>query len=196
MIARLTGRVLDRRPDGAVVDVGGVGYRVSLSLRSLSRLPAVGETVALRTQTVVRTDAFDLYGFVTEAEEEMFLHLTSVQHVGPRGALNILSGMEPSELAASIATGDVERLQRLPGVGKKTAERLCVELKDKVKGFAVAVPSARPATGPRRTELVSALLGMGYRPAQAERAAERAVERAGPDAPLDALVLEALRAVR
>ncbi len=198
MIARLSGRVEEKTLDGAVIDVSGVGYRVYFSERTLARVPPVGSSILVRVQTVVREDAFDLFGFLSETEERMFLLLTSVTHVGPKGALNILSGADPEELSRCIGSRDLARLTKLPGVGKKTAERLVLELKDKVSdvfGHAVVADQAAPAGG-HRADLVSALVGMGYKPAQAERAAQVAEERLGPSAPLDALVTEALRAAR
>ncbi len=200
MIASLSGVVEEKGIDEAIVDVNGVGYRVHLSLRSLARLPQVGERTKLRVQTIVREDALDLYGFTSAAEEQLFLMLTSVSHVGPKVALNVLSGMDPGELAHCIASGNVAALTKLHGVGKKTAERLVVELKDKVQTLNVVpirtdAKSAAPAVGVR-ADLINALVNLGYKPAQAEKAADVAEERAGADAGLDTLIREALRAAR
>ncbi len=200
MIASLQGTVDEKTGDEAVIDVQGVGYRVYVSLRTMARLPPEGQRVKLRVRTVVREDAFDLYGFATRAEEDLFLLLTSVSHVGPKVAMNVLSGMEPGELAHAIGSGDLARLTKLHGVGKKTAERLVLELKEKVRNLAVlpsaaSAPSAQPAGG-QREDLISALVNLGYKPAQAEKAAEAAEEKAGEGAPLDALIREALRAAR
>jgi holliday junction DNA helicase RuvA len=198
VIARLSGHVEEKTLDGAVIDVSGVGYRVYLSQRTLTKLPPAGSAVVVRVQTVVREDALDLYGFLSESEEQMFLLLTSVTHVGPRGAMNILSGAAPEDLARTITSRDLARLTKLPGVGKKTAERLLVELKDKVGDIfgRVAAASAGATSVGHRADVVSALVGMGYKPAQAEHAALVAEERLGPAASLDALVTEALRAAR
>jgi len=198
VIASLAGLVEEKGIDEAVIDVNGVGYRVFLSLRSMARLPPIGQRVRLRIRTIVREDALDLYGFATPAEEDLFLLLTSVSHVGPKLATNVLSGMEPSELAHAIATGDVARLTRLHGVGKKTAERLVLELKDKVSGLAATpIAAGEPgAASAQRTDLVAALVNLGYKPAQAERAAELAEKAAGPGAKLDVLIREALRSAR
>jgi len=201
VIASLHGIVEEKSADEVVLDVNGVGYRVFVSLRSMAQLPTEGQKAKLRVRTVVREDAFDLYGFTTAAEESLFLLLTSVSHVGPKVALNVLSGMEPNDLARAIAAGDVARLTKLHGVGKKTAERLVVELKEKVKTLAflpsVETAPARPtATGDRRGDLVGALANLGYKPAQAEKIAELVEEKLGPDAPLDALIREALRQAR
>ena len=199
MIASLSGVIESKGPDEVVIDVGGVGYRVFLSLRSMARLPATGQPIRLLIRTIVREDALDLYGFTSADEEELFLLLTSVSHIGPKLAITILSGMEPAELAQAIAAADLHRLTRLHGVGKKTAERVVVELKDKVQRLA-APAKAQASTGAapagRRTDLVNALVNLGYKPAQAEKVAELATQRAGPDAALDALIREALRAAR
>ena len=159
MIAHLRGVVLERNLDDAVIDVNGVGYRVRLSLLSLSRLPEEGQPAKVRIQTVVREDAFDLFGFLTRAEEEMFLLLTSVSHVGPKVAMSVLSGLEVPDLATAISKGEVGRLTKIRGVGKKTAERLVLELKDKVKVLVIeaargeARPGRRRARSPRRPRL-------------------------------------------
>jgi Holliday junction DNA helicase RuvA len=147
VIAGLKGIVAEKNLSDAVIDVNGVGYRVNLSLLTLSSLPEVGQGVALRIRTVVREDAFDLFGFLSRTEEELFLMLTSVSHVGPKVAMNVLSGLEVDELVAAIAKGDVARLTKIHGVGRKTAERLVLELKEKVKTIALeAKPGAkRPA---------------------------------------------------
>ncbi len=201
MIASLNGLVESKVGDEVVLDVQGVGYRVFLSLRSMAQLPQVGQPAKLRIRTVVREDALDLYGFTSQAEEELFLMLTSVSSIGPKTAMNILSGIEPSELAHAIASEDVARLTKLHGVGKKTAERLVVELKDKMQPLLVseAAATTRASSAPakaRRSDLIGALVNLGYKPAQAEKAAELAEQKAGADAPLDALIREALRAAR
>ena len=199
MIASLEGVVLEKNLTDAVIDVRGVGYRVSLSLLSLARLAEIGQSARLRIRTVVREDAFDLYGFLSRAEEELFLLLTSVSHVGPKVAINVLGGLEVEELTKAIATGDVVRLTKIHGVGKKTAERLVLELKDKMKLVSLegATPAGAPAVkGKNVTDLVSALVNLGYKPAQAEGAAEVAAERAGAEAPFEALFREALKALR
>lgn len=200
MIAYLKGLVLEKNLSEAVIDVNGVGYRVNLSLLALSRLPELGQPTSLRVRTVVREDAFDLYGFLTRAEEELFLLLTSVSHVGPKVACSVLSGLEVDALTQAIAKGDVARLTKIHGVGRKTAERLVLELKDKVKLIAVEEGKAggKPTLGTSGTEsdLVSALVNLGYKEAQAEGAATLAVERAGADAAFELLFREALKSLR
>ncbi|HEV3128818.1 MAG TPA: Holliday junction branch migration protein RuvA [Solirubrobacteraceae bacterium] len=132
MIALLMGSVAVRRVDHVVVDTGGVGYRLAVSAQTLRQVPAVGERVVLHTHLVVRDDALALYGFATEEERELFLMLLGVQSVGPKVALAVLSGGPPRELLAALAAGDGARLQAVPGVGKRTAERIIVELREKV----------------------------------------------------------------
>lgn len=201
MIGSLKGVVQEKSVTEAIVEVSGVGYRVGLSLLSLARLPEVGQPIALRVRTVVREDALDLYGFLSKAEEELFLLLTSVSHVGPRLAISVLSGLEVEELTAAIAKGDVARLTKIHGVGKKTAERLVLELKEKVK---LLVLDGTPSSGQRKpvkaatatSDLISALVNLGYKEAQAQQAAQLAEDRAGPDAPFELLFRESLKSLR
>jgi len=198
MIAQLRGVVVEKNLADAVVDVNGVGYRVHFSLLTLTRIPEEGQPVRIRVRTVVREDALDLFGFLGRAEEEMFLLLTSVSRVGPRLAMTVLSGMEVSELANAIGRGDVARLTQIHGVGKKNAERLVVELKEKVKLVQLEAESegAPPPTADVRGDLVSALVNLGYKALQAEKAAEVAAERAGVDASFELLFREALKGLR
>jgi Holliday junction DNA helicase RuvA len=151
VIARLAGVLVDRGEDFAVVDVHGVGYLVHLSAASLLQLPPRGGPVLLRTITHVREDALDLYGFLTEEEEGVFRALIEVKGVGPRAAQKILSGIPPRDLAQAVAHGDVARLTKVPGVGKKTAERLVVELKDKLLALAAGPPAACSTSWRRRS---------------------------------------------
>jgi Holliday junction DNA helicase RuvA len=132
VIALLRGEVAVRRADHVVVLAGGVGYRLAVSAETLRRVPAVGRTVTLHSHLVVRDDALALYGFATEQERELFLALIGVQSVGPKVALAVLSGGSPRELLTAVASGDVARLQAVPGIGKRTAERIVVELREKV----------------------------------------------------------------
>jgi Holliday junction DNA helicase RuvA len=197
VIASLHGTVLEKSEDEAIIEVAGVGYRVAFSVLTLTRLPPVGETVRVRVRTVVREDAFELFGFMSAVEEAMFSLLTSVSHVGPRLAMTVLSGLEVSELVVALERGEVARLTRIHGVGRKTAERLVLELREKVKALPRSTPEAasRPAEEGARADLVSALANLGYRPAQAEAAAEAALDKLGP-AELEALLREALRTLR
>ncbi len=194
MIARLAGVVAEKGGDFAVVEVGGVGYRVFLSQVSLARLPPAGEKVALRIHTHVREDALQLFGFASEEEEAVFHELIAVTNVGPRAALNIRSGIEARDLARAVADGDVARLTRVPGVGKKTAERLVVELKEKLLALARAAAPAAPSAGGAQEQLARALTGLGYKEPQAAQAVEALRGRA--DRPLDELLREALKLLR
>ncbi|GHG82272.1 Holliday junction branch migration protein RuvA [Comamonas sp. JC664] len=199
MISRLRGTVLEKDLEDATIDVGGVGYRVNFSTLSLGKLPMDGQPVDVRVRTVVREDAFELFGFLTKGEEEVFLLLNSVSRVGPRLALMVLSGMEVPELVTALARGEVARLAKIHGVGKKTAERLVLELKDKVKTIHLeAVSRGTVAAAPvgAHADLVSALLNLGYKQPQAEKAADLASERLGADANFQALFREALKALR
>jgi len=195
LIARLTGIVAEKGDGHAVLDVNGVGYLVQLSRASLDALPPAGERASVRTYTHVREDALQLYGFSTEEEEAVFRELIAVKNVGPRAAQNILSGIEARELARAVADGDVARLTRVPGVGKKTAERLVVELREKLVALArAAAPRAAAADGPLE-QVEQALLGLGFKPAQAGAAVEALRERAA-GARVDELLREALKLLR
>jgi Holliday junction DNA helicase RuvA len=196
LIARLSGTLLEKRGDVVVVDVGGVGYLVHLSLQSMARLPAEGAEVRLRTYTHVREDALQLFGFATEDEERLFLLLIQVSGVGPRLAQTILSGMPAPELAAALTGEEIGRLTQISGVGKKTAERLVVELKDKLKTSGLLgrpAQTAVPLSG--SGALVSALLNLGYKPAAAERTAEAVRRSLGPAAAVEDQLREALRLI-
>jgi len=176
--------------------VGGVGYRVHLSSVTLASLPARGEAVTLRIHTHVREDTLDLFAFATEDEEAVFRALLQVKGVGPRAAVNILSGIEARELAQAVAGGDVVRLTKVPGVGKKTAERLVVELRDKLVALARAggaLPAGAEADA--LEQLRTALVNLGYKPPQAESAVESLREQAEGKA-LDVLLREALKRLR
>ncbi|MCP3057427.1 Holliday junction branch migration protein RuvA [Myxococcus sp. K38C18041901] len=199
MIARLRGVVLEKDAEDAVIDVQGVGYRVNLSTLTLGKLPPEGQPVEVRIRTVVREDAFELFGFLTKAEEDVFLLLNGVSRVGPRMALGVLSGMEVPELVAALSRGEVARLAKIHGVGKKTAERLVLELKDKMKNVHLEAVSRGTAPAPAsatQSDLVSALLNLGYKPPQAEKAAELATSRLGADASFQDLFREALKSLR
>jgi Holliday junction DNA helicase RuvA len=172
MIALVAGQVAVRRPDHVVVETsGGVGYRLAVSAETLRQVPAVGRPVSLLSHLVVRDDALALYGFATEEERDLFLLLIGVQSVGPKVALAVLGGGSPRELMATLAAGDAARLQAVPGIGKRTAERIIVELREKVgvaDGPAGAGPiSVTRSDDPRRTAR-DALLELGFGPAEAD----------------------------
>jgi Holliday junction DNA helicase RuvA len=196
VITRLTGLIAEKGAAEAVLDVGGVGYQVHVSTATLARLPAAGEKATLRTFMNVRQDAIELFGFATEEEESVFRALIDVKGVGPRAAQNILSGIEARELAAAVAQGDVARLTKVPGVGKKTAERLVVELKEKLAVLARAAGPVRAAEGgDALDQLRQALVNLGYKAPQADGAVDRLRTSAGGK-PLDDLLRDALKLLR
>jgi holliday junction DNA helicase RuvA len=162
VIALLSGSVAVRRADHVVIDCGGVGYRLAVSGETLKQVPAVGLPIVLHTHLVVRDDALALYGFATEEERDLFLMLLAVQSVGPKVALAVLSGAPPRTLLAAVAGGDVATLQATPGVGKRTAERIVVELREKV-GTALGEDAISISRGDDPLSLArEALLGLGY----------------------------------
>jgi len=194
LIAKLKGVVDTVDADSAIVDVGGVGYLVSASARTLREL-AAGDEVTVLVETIVREDAIALYGFLATAERDWFRILTTVQGVGARVALSILSTLSPDEIARAIVAGDKSSLSRPAGVGPKLAARLATELKDKAAAFGVAPAPARatdtaaPAVAASVNEdAVSALVNLGYRRVEAFGAVARVTQRLGPDAPLDAVI--------
>ncbi|MBU0479813.1 MAG: Holliday junction branch migration protein RuvA [Proteobacteria bacterium] len=186
MIASLRGILTHKSPEFLVLDVNGVGYQVFFSATGLLALPEVGEELFLHIYTNVREDAIDLYGFADHHEKDMFILLISVSGIGPKLALNILSGMRPADLARSITTGDIHRLTSLHGVGKKTAERLCVELKDKVQFLPVAdmggrAPAAEPSESQLSSDVISALVNLGYSPVSVRKGMEKLRSTLGND---------------
>ncbi|MDA8164580.1 MAG: Holliday junction branch migration protein RuvA [Desulfobacteraceae bacterium] len=194
MIACLRGALFAKAPEGLVIDVGGVGYQVHVPRTYDDLLPAVGEEVFLHIHTDVREDAITLYGFSDLDEKRMFLLLLGISGVGPKQALNILSGLSAADLARAIGADDIGRLTRIPGVGKKTAERLCLELKDKVR-FLPERPEAAPAApepaDQRTADAVSALVNLGYPPARAQEAV-KAVQRRTPSEQFAGMRIEEL----
>ena len=194
MIAKLKGLVDSVDPDSAIIDVGGVGYLVSASTRTLREL-AVGTPATMLVETIVSEDAIALYGFLDTAERDWFRILTTVQGVGARVALSILSTLSPDEIARAIAAQDRATLSRPAGVGPKLAARLATELKDKAAAFGVAPAPARgaeaaapAAAGSLNEDAVSALVNLGYRRVEAFGAVARVTQRLGADAPLDAVI--------
>lgn len=195
MIGRLSGVLLEKRPDRALVDASGVGYELHVPLGTYASLPGIGERATLHVHTHVREDAFLLFGFATAEEKALFERLITVSGVGPKVALAVLSGLPLPELVGAIAAQNVRRLSTIPGVGKKLAERLGVELKDKVQGLlpggASPAAEAGSALGGLLEDAVGALLNLGYRRPQAEAAVKAASETAASD--LSALLSAALR---
>jgi Holliday junction DNA helicase RuvA len=195
MIALVAGEVFVRRPDHVVVETAsGVGYRLAVSTETLRQVPAAGGEVSLLTHLVVRDDALALYGFATEEERDLFLLLIGVQSVGPKMALAVLSGGSPRELVGALAAGDVKRLTAVPGIGKRTAERIIVELREKVGVTDAALPAGditvRRADDPRSLALAG-LLELGFGADEAEGL----LAVAEGDTPED-LLQQALRAAR
>jgi Holliday junction DNA helicase RuvA len=195
VIASVSGKVLVRRPDHVVVDANGVGYRLAVSAETLKSVPAAGREATLHAHLVAREDSLSLYGFASEEERDLFLALVSVSGVGPKVALAVLSGGAPRELRRAIVTGDAKRFQAAPGIGKRTAERIIVELKDKVGDEAEIAAAAAPGGGggDARSEAREGLLGLGYTPAEAEQLLDAATTSASDDAPAEELVATALR---
>lgn len=193
MIARLSGTLAHKSPEYLIVDVQGVGYQVSVSLNTFYQLPESGQPVQLQVHTHVREDALQLYGFLDRSEKDLFLLLVGVSGIGPKLALNILSGRPASELKDALQSGDLVRLTAIPGVGKKTAERLVLELRDKLR-LLHGVPAEEPQpSGGFDVEAVSALINLGYRPADAERAVKAA--RAAGASDLESTIRDALRRI-
>ena len=192
MIAMVSGTVAVRRGDHVVVDTGGVGYRLAVSAETLRHVPAVGKSVSLHSHLVVRDDALALYGFATEEERELFLMLIAVQSVGPKVALAVLSGGPPRDLLAAVAAGDTARLQAAPGVGKRTAERIVSELREKV-GATATVPAVITAVRSEDPRALAreGLLGLGYTPLEADELLDGAEGQKPED-----LIAHALRTAR
>ncbi|HWA37939.1 MAG TPA: Holliday junction branch migration protein RuvA [Burkholderiales bacterium] len=186
MIGRLSGRLLAKQPPQLLVDVGGVAYEVDVPMSTLYALPAVGEQVTLLTHLSIKEDAHTLYGFATSEERGAFRQLIKISGVGPRTALAVLSGMSVGDLAAAVAAQDAALLTRVPGIGKKTAERLLLELKGKLSE--AALPGS---AGEKSSDVVNALLGLGYN----EKEAALAVRTLPPGLPVAEAIRAALKAL-
>jgi holliday junction DNA helicase RuvA len=195
MIARLRGRLLEKEPSALVVEAGGVGYAVAVPVSTFAKI--TGDSVDLFIHTEVRADAILLFGFLTREERGLFRKLMAVQGVGPMTALAVLSGISPEELVTAITSGDTRRLQGVPRVGKKTAERICLELREKLDdvAFSASMPSLPGSPDSLPHELYDAALALenlGYKP-QAARQALLRVRQKTPDAPLESLLRLALK---
>ncbi len=193
MIARLAGMLAEKAPGRVIVDVQGVGYDVQVPLSTFYVVGELGTAVTLRVHTHVREDMIALYGFATTLEQELFERLISISGIGPKLALSVLSGIEPPDLVRAIKAQDVARLTAIPGVGKKTAERIGLELKDRMPpSLQAAADTLKPpaAEDQLRDDLLSALVNLGYQRVPAEKAIDRELQRI-PDAPFE----DALRAV-
>jgi Holliday junction DNA helicase RuvA len=182
MIAFLRGRIVAKQPNRVVVDVQGVGYDVHVPLSTYYEIGDEGGDVALKVYTHVREDALQLYGFLTDLERQLFERLIGISGIGPKLAIAVLSGMEPRDLMAAVQRGDVARLTGIPGVGKKTAERIVLELKDRLTQIAApaaaGAPEAEAGSDRIRVDLLSALQNLGYHRPQAEKAIETTLKDA------------------
>ena len=197
MIAVLKGSIAEKTPSRVIVDVAGVGYDVLVPLSTFYVLGEPGAAVTLRIHTHVREDIIALYGFMTRLEQDLFERLIAISGVGPKLALAVLSGIEPAELIRAIRTQDVARLTRIPGIGKKTAERIGLELKDRLPAemqIAEPAPAASTAGDQLRDDLLSALVNLGYQRPVAEKAVEK-VLRVQPEARFEAALKDVLRAL-
>jgi Holliday junction DNA helicase RuvA len=193
MIASVNGTLAERSPDHVVVECGGVGYRLNVSAQTLARLPPPGRKAELRSHLLMRDDGLHLYGFASEDERSLFLALVSVAGVGPKMALAVLSGSSANELRRAIAAGDSKRFQIVPGVGRKTAERIIVELREKVADALAADLNGARAPTDARTLAREGLVGLGYDEVEAERMLE-AASGGDDDRPPEELIAAALRA--
>jgi Holliday junction DNA helicase RuvA len=189
MIARLTGTLADKAPPTVLLDVGGVGYEVQVPMSTFYNLPELGARVTLLTQFIVREDAQLLYGFLTSSERESFRELIKISGVGPRIALAVLSGLSSDELAQAVASQEVSRLIKVPGIGKKTAERLLLELKGKVAP-ALATPGWT-GTSDHSSDILQALIALGY----SDKEAQAALKQLPPDVSVSEGIKQALRAL-
>ena len=194
MYAHIEGTVSEKNADGIVIDAGGVGYEISASAATLSSCPPAGERAKLYTYLSVREDAMELFGFRTREEKRMFLRLIGVSGIGPRTALGVLSALSVHDLSVALVTGDAQALARAPGIGKKTAQRLVLELKDKVtdEELTASGPSApaRPTADSAETEAIEALMALGYPASDAAKAVSAV---AGQAAKTDEILRLALR---
>ena len=189
MIGRLDGTLADKRPPALLVEVNGVGYEVDVPMSTLYALPAIGERVRLLTHLIVREDAHLLYGFATDAERDAFRLLIRISGIGPRIALAVLSGLSVDELARAVAAQDTARITRVPGIGKKTAERLLLELKDKLAPAIEAAHAGAPAD--TSAEVAHALVALGY----SEREANLAVRKLDPGTGVSDGIRQALKSL-
>ncbi len=194
MIAHLRGTLLSKRPNQAVVEVGGVGYDVTISVPAFTELPAAGKEVALHNHTHVLEDIIALYGFLQLAEKHLFEKLITVSGIGPKLAITILSGMEAGGMAKAIRGNDVARLTQIPGIGKKTAERMVLELRDKLPAKELESSEAAAVPGGISEDVISALVNLGYQRGDAERALAGAGKNGKPES-FEIMFREALAAL-
>jgi Holliday junction DNA helicase RuvA len=193
VIAHLRGTLLAKHPNQAIVETHGVGYDVTITVSAFSEMPAAGSEVALHIHTHVREDALSLYGFLRIAEKQLFEKLLTVSGIGPKLAITILSGMPADEMVNAIRSGDVARLTRIPGIGKKTAERMVLELREKLPASSGAAEVSLGAASPVEEDVISALVNLGYQRAAAEKALN--ATRGKASGGFDGLFREALGAL-
>jgi Holliday junction DNA helicase RuvA len=191
MIAHLRGKLLAKHPNQAIVETAGVGYDVTITVPTFSELPAVGAEVALHIHTHVREDVIALYGFLRPSEKVLFEKLITVSGIGPKLAITTLSGMAADEMVGAIRGNDLARLTRIPGIGKKTAERMVLELRDKLPPAGPATAPAVPALNATEEDVLSALVNLGYQRAAAEKALATSIKN-GKGGSFDALFRETL----
>jgi holliday junction DNA helicase RuvA len=177
MIAHLRGRILEKHPSHLILEAAGVGYEIVISVPTFSGLPSEGSDLSLYIHTHVREDVLALYGFLRREEKHLFERLIGVSGIGPKLAMTVLSGIAPDALVTALRGNDLAALTRIPGVGKKTAERMVLELRDKLEGL-TAAPAPAPA-GTMEEDVVSALVNLGYQRSPAEQAVKRALDKAG-----------------
>ena len=203
MIAHLSGTLLSKQATSVILDVGGVGYEITIPVSTFYELEDAGAQIQLRIYTHVREDALQLYGFKTARERELFMRLISVSGIGPKLGITLLSGMSADEMIASIRTNNLARLTLIPGVGRKTAERLVIELRDKVAalsspqleeelGAKTAEGTAIPTEDSMRSDVLSALLNLGYQRSSAEKAVTAALDEGG-DVSVESILRRSLR---
>ena len=194
MIAHLRGKLLVKHPNQAIVETAGVGYDVTISVPTFSDLPAAGAEVALHIHTHVREDLIALYGFLRPSEKLLFEKLITVSGIGPKLAITILSGMAADEMVGAIRGNDIARLTRIPGIGKKTAERMVLELRDKLPEVSPSATPVAPAMNATEEDVLSALVNLGYQRAAAEKALAM-VTKKGTPVSFDALFRDVLAAL-
>jgi Holliday junction DNA helicase RuvA len=196
MIAQLRGKIRAKAPNLVIVEVGGIGFEVFIPLSTFYYLPEPGDEVILLTRTLLREEGISIYGFLSGEERSLFDLLCGISGIGPRLATNILSGISPAELIGALSAGDSDRLQAIPGVGKKLAGRMALELQEKVKGISVFEFAQAEPRGRERDlleDLISALMNLGYQRQKASQAARSAVAAGGNESNFEGLIKEALR---
>src|SRR5689334_15542951 len=190
MIAHLRGRILEKHPTSVILEAAGVGYEIAISVPSFSGLPSEGSEVSLHIHTHVREDVLALYGFLRREEKQLFERLIGVSGIGPRLAMTVLSGIAPDAFVTALRANDLTALTRVPGVGKKTAERMVLELRDKLEGLSAA--PAPPSASRLEEDVVSALENLGYQRTLAEQAARKSIGKIGSGASFEQVFRETM----